>query len=217
MNSIYAGIGSRETPPEILKLMTRLAGAMEQQGWLLRSGGARGADAAFEAGVTNPAHRAIFLPDDYFNGRRAGPGGYYNAQALPGWTGALDTVVQHHPSQTYQQAAREMITTGEIPLQTVTDLQQRFGPQTDRYNRPLTPQQQAEKLAFAVSLHARNAMQILGPNLDRPANLVVAWTPGGAMKGGTSQAIRMAQDYGIPVRNLGNAEALSRAQAFLNQ
>ena len=174
MNNIYAGIGSRDTPPQILQLMTRLAGAMEQQGWLLRSGGARGADAAFEAGVANPAHRAIFLPDNYFNGRRAGPGGYYNAQALPGWAAALETVNQYHPAP------------------------ERLSP-------------------FARALMARNAMQVLGPNLDRPANLVVAWTPGGAMKGGTSQAIRMAQDYGIPVRNLGNAEALARAQAFLTR
>jgi hypothetical protein len=52
-HKIYAGIGSRETPLEIMDLMSRIAIKLEQKGWLLRSGGAQGADMAFEKGVTN--------------------------------------------------------------------------------------------------------------------------------------------------------------------
>jgi hypothetical protein len=56
----YAGIGSRRTPPEILKLMTKIAGRLEDLGYTLRSGAAAGADAAFEAGVSGA--KEIFLP-----------------------------------------------------------------------------------------------------------------------------------------------------------
>ena len=48
----YAGIGSRETPPEVLTLMTNIAMRLHTNGWTLRSGGAVGADTAFEKGTT---------------------------------------------------------------------------------------------------------------------------------------------------------------------
>jgi hypothetical protein len=60
----YAGIGSRQTPKDILTLMTDIANQMEQKGYVLRSGGAAGADLAFEAGVKDPNLKEIFLPND---------------------------------------------------------------------------------------------------------------------------------------------------------
>lgn len=56
----YAGVGSRQTPPEILALMTWAARALRAQGWTLRSGHAEGADQAFEIGAAGQAE--IFLP-----------------------------------------------------------------------------------------------------------------------------------------------------------
>lgn len=47
----YAGIGSRQTPPEIRHLMTDIATALAKLGWTLRTGGARGADEAFWTGT----------------------------------------------------------------------------------------------------------------------------------------------------------------------
>lgn len=44
----YTGVGSRETPEEILKVMEDLAFNLRETGWILRSGGAEGADTAFE-------------------------------------------------------------------------------------------------------------------------------------------------------------------------
>ncbi len=43
----YAGIGSRETPCEILLLMSAIGMDMHRRGYTLRSGGAVGADTAF--------------------------------------------------------------------------------------------------------------------------------------------------------------------------
>lgn len=51
MNTTYTGIGARKTPSHILKLMEDTARKLCTLGWTLRSGGARGADTAFERGV----------------------------------------------------------------------------------------------------------------------------------------------------------------------
>ncbi len=159
---IYAGIGSRKTPPETLAIIKKLAGLLEREGWLLRSGGADGADTAFEQGVMDPRHRAIFLPGDWFNERRAGFGGCYDSAKLPAWQEALETVDHFHPAPNNLSA-------------------------------------------FARKLMARNAMQILGPSLDRPADLVITWTEMGLRKGGTGQALRIAEEYGVPIINLGSS------------
>lgn len=58
--TVYAGIGSRRTPPDVLGLMERLARVLARQGWLLRSGHAPGADQAFERGAG--ARAQVFLP-----------------------------------------------------------------------------------------------------------------------------------------------------------
>lgn len=64
----YAGIGSRKTPVNVLEIMTQLATKLEQDGYILRSGGAVGADTAFERGVRDPENKEIFLPWRGFNG-----------------------------------------------------------------------------------------------------------------------------------------------------
>ena len=57
----YAGIGSRSTPPEILRLMERMALILSGAGYTLNSGGAKGADTAFENGALR---KNIFYPFD---------------------------------------------------------------------------------------------------------------------------------------------------------
>lgn len=47
----YAGVGSRETPSAVCAQMTALARKLARLGWSLRSGGAEGADSAFETGA----------------------------------------------------------------------------------------------------------------------------------------------------------------------
>jgi len=58
----YAGIGSRSTPPEECAKLTRIAEILERRGYVLRSGGAEGADKAFEAGVKDPTNKIILRP-----------------------------------------------------------------------------------------------------------------------------------------------------------
>lgn len=63
----YAGIGSRKTPRDILELMTKIGRAFYSAHWILRSGGAEGADSAFHTNVP-PDGRQLFLPWPRFNG-----------------------------------------------------------------------------------------------------------------------------------------------------
>lgn len=51
LKMVYAGIGSRDTPPNILTVMRFLGASMLQKGFRLRSGGAVGADSAFAEGA----------------------------------------------------------------------------------------------------------------------------------------------------------------------
>lgn len=69
---IFAGIGSRETPPEVCREITKLAKMMAEKGWILRSGGAEGADQAFEAGYEGyDALKEIYLPWKGFCGNKS--------------------------------------------------------------------------------------------------------------------------------------------------
>lgn len=62
---------------------------------------------------------------------------------------------------------------------------------------------------FAKKAHARNAFQVLGYNLLRPADALICWTKDGAVDaasaknaGGTRTAVVLANESGIPVFNL---------------
>jgi len=60
----YAGVGSRETPEEVLGVMASTAEILAGVGMILRSGGAAGADSAFASGVAVPELAEIFRPED---------------------------------------------------------------------------------------------------------------------------------------------------------
>lgn len=66
----YAGIGSRNTPTKMLQFMSLSARILASYGYILRSGGANGADSAFEMGcdLVN-GKKQIFLPWPEFNNK----------------------------------------------------------------------------------------------------------------------------------------------------
>lgn len=55
----YTGVGARATPRPVCERMTSLASTLERLGYVLRSGAADGADAAFESGVVDSANAEI--------------------------------------------------------------------------------------------------------------------------------------------------------------
>jgi hypothetical protein len=90
------------------------------------------------------------------------------------------------------------------PTEAAHELAARFHPAWSRLSRAVR------------SLHARNAHQVLGPNLASPARFVVCWTPDGSLDGqgrrvgGTGQALRIAHEHAIPVFNLARPEHAER-------
>lgn len=55
---------------------------------------------------------------------------------------------------------------------------------------------------YAKRLHARNCLQVLGPDLETPSEFLICWTPQGQDVGGTRTAIVLARNNNIPVFNL---------------
>lgn len=94
MDLVYAGIGARRTPVEICVSMRALAQRLACAGWMLRSGGAAGADSAFAAGAGR--RRAIYLPWPEYNGHaEAEAGGVH----VVGAREALEkAAAAHHPA-----------------------------------------------------------------------------------------------------------------------
>lgn len=85
----YTGIGSRQTPPEICTKFKEFATILSS-GWTLRSGGAQGADNAFEKGCIG--EKEIYLPWKDFNDNLSSK--YLISKA------ALQSVVKYHPKPT---------------------------------------------------------------------------------------------------------------------
>jgi len=87
MNKYYAGVGSRETPKDILDIMSKLAIKLESIGYTLRSGGANGADSAFASDVDN---KIVYIPWPGFNG--------INTQMIPLTSDAECIAKSIHPA-----------------------------------------------------------------------------------------------------------------------
>jgi hypothetical protein len=74
----YTGIGSRTTPTIIADLMTEIGIYFGRHGIILRSGGAQGADSAFEQGCDSVnGLKEIYLPSRTFMKRISGDNTFY--------------------------------------------------------------------------------------------------------------------------------------------
>lgn len=95
----YTGIGSRETPENILGLMTLVGYKLAQQGWILRSGCAPGADTAFERGAWSALDEEgvvrpeLYLPWEGFEGRER----WQVARTEP-QPEAIEIAAEYHPA-----------------------------------------------------------------------------------------------------------------------
>lgn len=61
---ILTGVGSRETPEHVLGLMRMIAQVLLADGWLIRTGDARGADQAFREAIPNSPQITAYRPED---------------------------------------------------------------------------------------------------------------------------------------------------------
>ena len=65
-------------------------------------------------------------------------------------------------------------------------------------------------------LMCRNVTIVLGLDLDTPAKMVICWTEGARLIGGTAHGIKIAQAYDIPVFNLAEKEQQKLLCEFVN-
>lgn len=179
-----AGIGSRETPDLVCQFMTAVMAALAARGWTLRSGGAEGADQACDAGFADHRDQAqIFLPWKGFEGSTSP---FYPPYVQDG---ILAGTIEHLRGRWEPK----LLTGRESPANLLANaylLAERFHPAWHKVS------------PGSRKLQTRNGHQILGLKLDDPSDLVVAWTVNGEATGGTGQAIRIADHFGIPVVNL---------------
>lgn len=102
----YTGIGSRETPENICRLMKDIAAVAAMRGYTGRSGGADMADSAFEEGFLaiaphlpeyNLAEFDVYLPWKRFNGRFASKHRRHNIIVAEAEWKALEIMKTVHP------------------------------------------------------------------------------------------------------------------------
>ena len=178
----YTGIGSRETPKHVLATMRRLACVLAARGWILRSGGAPGADNAFEQG-TPPESRRIYIPWNNFEER------------VHGKLGAVDPA-KMVPKELYDRA-RAMAAKHHIGWANLKE--------------PVR------------KLMTRNVFQVLGDDLMTPSKFVWCWAPNPQLKdgkivdvkGGTGLAVRLAEEFGVPVYHMGYAPHVAAMEKYL--
>ena len=96
MSLIYCGIGSRETPQDVITIMEGLGKALAERGHTLRSGAQpKGADGAFERGCDSVGgNKEIYLP---------WPGAFRRSNTEPGIKThssqeAMDLAEKYHPN-----------------------------------------------------------------------------------------------------------------------
>lgn len=103
LSKAYTGIGSRETPLNILNQMFILAVDLGQAGYTLRSGGADGADTYFEFGADFGEYpKEIYLPWPGFNGRT-------NAKLDEATVEAHAIAAYYHPNWQYLKRGAKLL------------------------------------------------------------------------------------------------------------
>lgn len=178
----YSGIGSRETPNEVLGIMEDAACRLAAMGWVLRSGKAAGADAAFqlgvqkyvkESGVDIYQHLAeIYIPWSGFKG---------GERLLNCWDITLDSLDKRFPDSVGM-----------------------------RWDWVKEVHGGWERLSQgARKLHERNVHQLFGQDLGNAylnqSKFVLYYAAEdkhGNPKGGTATAVKLAKKQGIRTLNL---------------
>ena len=186
----YAGVGSRKTPAEILDMMRFIAGLLADEGWTLRSGGADGADTAFEDGArlaSGPVR--IYLPADGFNGHQADTD---RGVLAPKQAWALEAAAVAHPNWDACSMFAKRAHTRNVHQ--VLGHEQYIGP-----DRTIVPMER-RKSAFVLCWTPDGAV------VPRECTQET---------GGTGQAIRIAFRAGVPVFNLRLADHRTRVSDWL--
>lgn len=202
-----ACIGSQSTPDtenepigKIMRLTSRKL--CFDMGWIITSGGAKGADTFFHEGLLDVDGRDVFeeglfklfMPKKGFNNHKNG------------------ILIQN---EGLLKRARKIIVDTGI-----------FGKNPPRFitAEGAEVKNLTEREIMVRNFYTRNVFQILQEQLEDPVKMVICWTPDGATKiseyemgvtGGTGIAICVADLLKIPVFNLKRPDHLKRICDFV--
>jgi len=182
----YTGVGSRETPDHIIEVMRQLGKKLADQGWVLRTGGAKGADQAFELGWVHHVQEngdftkaEIFLPWDGYEKHTRDM--MFGCNILPDLDNPELCMVaeliaeQIHPNwSACKQGARKMHTRNVYQI-------------------------------LGQDLKTPSSMLVAWTKLTKQ----------GLPMGGTATAIKLATNHKIPCFNLNKPEDLEKIQKYL--
>ena len=118
----YTGVGSRRTPAELLPKMTAGANYLMLENFILRSGGAVGADSAFEANVHDWSMKEIYLIWKNSNNHQSPYYGVSNeameiaSQFHPNWDACSSIARKLHGRNVYQLLGPKMNKPSEFVL-----------------------------------------------------------------------------------------------------
>lgn len=122
MINYYTGVGSRECPQDVGYAMTNIAKFLEEEKYILRSGGAPGADTYFEAGVSSEEYKHIYLPKPGMFGNQSKLIGVCEealeiaAKIHPKWTRCSPIAKKLHARNVYQVLGKDLITPSKFVL-----------------------------------------------------------------------------------------------------
>ena len=195
----YTGVGSRETPVEMQEFIKALAAKLAGMEFTLRSGGAKGADQAFELGWL----------DWYVNQSPWPSGENVRAEIYTPWDG-----YEGHDRDGLFGATKSPKDVHFKVWEQAEQIAAKIHPAWDTKREDGTP----VLSQGAKTLHTRNVFQVLGPHLNEPSTMLICWakrTRNGTIKGGTATAWKLAQEYGVPCFNLDDPEHFARIQKFM--
>jgi len=185
----YTGVGSRNTPPNILKLMELIGESFAHRGFKLRTGDAAGADSAFRTGAIKrltevnklPVAEAKKLVEVYAPSMKTGTLGPYERKPDPDLLGRLRLIAnEFHPNPNALKGyGRSLMERNALQI---------FGPRLD------------DPVDFLVGMlkpmHLRT----------KPTDV-----------GGTGQAYRIAMKNNIPIFDLAPTTSEAQLNESLNK
>lgn len=218
----YAGIGSRETPMEVLELMTKASAWLGAKGYALQSGGAIGADMAFEgkaypktltAGsydVVNKKGKVVLKAGQVVKiGSKEYTDAYYafTDKSTKGSIVGSDWSEKVNVPNTKSFSSFDVINNKFGNANKVRAIANELHPFLKGKDQ------------WVEALMARNTYQIFGSNLDTPVDFVLFYAKEGESlrpEGGTGQAVEMARLKGIPTVNMADENWRAKLQEVLN-
>lgn len=200
MPFFYTGVGSRETPENVMGIMEDAAFRLARIGFVMRSGKAGGADSAFQLGVQKYCESIDKGNNEEYCGSLA--------EVYIPWDG-------------FSGGDIKLWDFWDIPLNYLDHLIPEQVEERNKLVSEIHPNYEALlKKRGAFAMHSRNMHQVLGGNIlePKPSSFCLYYAKedkNGNPMGGTASAVNLSKRHGIRVLNLNTPERLELLDKLL--